>query len=290
MRMAMRHGVTAASLLALLAPAAMAKEPLVLKPSSPWHVDYDRDSCVLARTFGQADELVSLRFEQFAPGHVYQVSTVGRPFRTSALNKKVALTLGKGGLEREVTAMAGSSQDGRPAMTFQLHLAHRLGDGEDQWRGLQAEEEAAIDQIGIGWKSPGAELVLATGPFDKPLQAMRTCMDELLTHWGIDPAKHKTLAKPAMPKTNPAGWASSDDYPKSAAFQGQSALVHFRLTVGPDGRVKDCSIQNATKGEEFATQTCRLISQRGRFSPAIDAEGNPIASYYVNTVRWQMGR
>ncbi|NML94723.1 hypothetical protein HHL27_13695 [Novosphingobium sp. TW-4] len=69
-------------------------------------------------------------------------------------------------------------------------------------------------------------------------------------------------------------------------MMGASAIVYFRLMVGPDGNPTGCHIQQATNSPEFTDFTCKLLMKRARFAPALDAAGNPTASYYTNSVRW----
>jgi TonB family protein len=62
--------------------------------------------------------------------------------------------------------------------------------------------------------------------------------------------------------------------------------VHFRLSVDARGKVSDCHIQRSTRPEGFDEAVCEVLMHRARFKPALDAEGKPMASYYINTVRF----
>lgn len=121
-----------------------------------------------------------------------------------------------------------------------------------------------------------------------PLAALGKCIDNLLTHWGIDVEKHKTLKREAKPAESPDRWVVTGDYPRKMLDAGQPAIVNFRLSVGADGVPTGCHIQSTTRPKEFDDAVCKSVMRRASFIPALDAEGKPLASYYRNTVRFQI--
>ena len=117
--------------------------------------------------------------------------------------------------------------------------------------------------------------------------AMDRCIDQLLTTWGLDPAVQRALQHGPVPLNNPSDWVRSTDYPSSAA--NRSSVINFRLAIGADGAVTGCHIQSGLSVADFAAATCQLVARRARFSPALDAAGKPVTSFYANTVRWVSG-
>jgi TonB family protein len=124
---------------------------------------------------------------------------------------------------------------------------------------------------------------------DKPMDAMRVCLDELITHWGIDAAANRTLTRRAVPKSDPRHWLTPDDFPAQMMREQKSGVVNFRLMIDPDGTPTKCVVQTPG-GSAFDETTCNVLKRRARFAPALDASGRPIASFYVNTVRWLVPR
>ena len=59
--------------------------------------------------------------------------------------------------------------------------------------------------------------------------------------------------------------------------------------VSAEGVPTKCAIQQATSSPEFTKLTCDLLVKRARFSPALDRDGKPVASFYTNSVRWLAG-
>jgi periplasmic protein TonB len=81
------------------------------------------------------------------------------------------------------------------------------------------------------------------------------------------------------------GLIGNDDYPPSAIDNNEQGTVVVNLTIGPSGRVTGCS-PSGSASSTLKTATCRLLTARARFSPAQDANGNPVSSNYSQTIKW----
>lgn len=73
---------------------------------------------------------------------------------------------------------------------------------------------------------------------------------------------------------------SARDYPRATRDLRLGSEVTIALTVGTDGRVKDCRIHRPGRDAEADRITCRLATERFRFRPATDASGHPVVSTY----------
>lgn len=91
-----------------------------------------------------------------------------------------------------------------------------------------------------------------------------------------------------IPRGNPGNWANTNDYPSIALQKEMEGTTGFRVTVGPDGRVTDCTIVLSSGSAELDTATCNNVSRRARFEPARDAAGKPTNGSYSNRVRWEI--
>ena len=92
--------------------------------------------------------------------------------------------------------------------------------------------------------------------------------------------------KGAAPKGNPGNWATSNDYPSRALREEREGTTGFRVTVGTDGKVTDCSVTRSSGSPDLDQATCDNIRRRARFNPAMDGEGNPTTGSYASTIRW----
>ncbi len=98
----------------------------------------------------------------------------------------------------------------------------------------------------------------------------------------------KNLAAPAKPKNNPGSWATTNDYPTRALSQEREGTTTFRVTVGADGKVADCSVTGSSGHGDLDAATCSNVKRRARFEPAKDASGNPTTGSYSNRVTWRI--
>ncbi len=79
---------------------------------------------------------------------------------------------------------------------------------------------------------------------------------------------------------------SARDYPRETRDARIGDSVTIVLTVGADGRVKNCRIHRASKDAEANRITCRLATERFRFRPATNAGGDPVESVFGWQQRW----
>lgn len=299
MGVVLRISIMCFALLALVsgAPVGAASEPVVLQPSSSWQLDFADDSCRLGREFGTGDDRTLLYFERYAPGDGFYLVVAGEPLRILGDRERAQLRFGPAFGFHEAFFRTGSMGDLQPAMIVSSWSLDRpepsdddrsfaappLGEGPDGQR-ITADQEKAVEWLDVTLY-PGARSVrLATGSMGKPLAAMRDCTQELMTHWGIDVEAHRHLSRRAEALSSPGTWMSSNDFPRAALFAGERALVFFRLGIDTNGKIDGCHIQHSTGREEFEAAVCKAISRNGEFSPALDAAGKPIASYWISSV------
>lgn len=90
----------------------------------------------------------------------------------------------------------------------------------------------------------------------------------------------------ARPRNNPAQWVSTIDYPSAALRRGDQGLVRFELSVGTDGKATSCRVTAASGAPELDAATCKLVTQRARFEPAMDSTGVKVSGAYTGSIRW----
>ena len=70
------------------------------------------------------------------------------------------------------------------------------------------------------------------------------------------------------------------DLPSGGREMRLGSFVNVALTVGADGRVKECRIFRASSDAEADHTVCQLAVARFRFRPATDRSGNPVESVF----------
>lgn len=86
------------------------------------------------------------------------------------------------------------------------------------------------------------------------------------------------LSRGASARGNVGAWFPQDAYPAQALRAGAEGRASVSLSVSATGKVTDCRIVSGTGNAALDTATCRLAIRNGRFEPARDAAGNPVAT------------
>ncbi len=90
----------------------------------------------------------------------------------------------------------------------------------------------------------------------------------------------------ATPAGDPGTWVLPEDYP-SAALQGsKEGMTGFVLDIDSAGRVDQCSVTQSSGASDLDEATCRLITQRALFKPAVDARGQAMPGRFRSRVKW----
>lgn len=295
----MKQPMTALALtVALVAPASEAKQPLRLSPSSKWHVNYAPDSCRLARAFGTGDDEVLLLLDRFQPGPRVHMTLVGEPLKVRSDNRRITLRFGPNDPPFDKQFTPATVDGGRAALVLSGGLyisgydpswAEVEGD-DDGTRPLPVVDPALYGAIrDLELRIPGKQaVVLETGSMLDAERVLAACTDDLLRGWNIDVPAHRTLSRRVAPVGSPGKWMNSSDYPADMWIRGNQALVFFRLVVDAEGKPASCHIQQSTRPQAFDDAVCNGLMKRASFTPALDAAGRPIASYYLNSVRFKM--
>jgi len=87
---------------------------------------------------------------------------------------------------------------------------------------------------------------------------------------------------------NPASWVTNEDYPPEALRNNEQGSVGIAFTVKPNGRVSDCKVVQGSGSQLLDRTTCALITERARYSPALDAEGRAVDQTLRLRFRWQI--
>lgn len=112
-----------------------------------------------------------------------------------------------------------------------------------------------------------------------------------------------TVAPPAPPPPPPgpskargvkpkgqAGWAGriQSNYPTRAAREEREGRVGVRVQIGPDGRVTACSVSGSSGSPDLDEAACDGMTRYARFDPALDRDGNAIASSYQTAIVYKL--
>jgi TonB family protein len=280
-------GLLALALGAMPVRAAAAEEPRTMTPSSSWVVDYADDSCALRRAFAQGTDKAILEMRQFAPNNQFQISVISDTLHVNRTVPRVRFEPDETWFEAEGAMLSDAGQFSGFVYwdSLRRHDTEPNGESLPVWTD---EDRAAREQSITGLSVRRVferEFLLQTGAMHAPMEAMRSCLDELLTHWGLDAAAQRTLSRPAMPR-NLQEWARriQERYPSAMLRKMKSGVVAVRLIVRPDGKPASCHVQVRLSDPLFDQSACEGLMRYAEFEPALDAQGAPIASYYTTRI------
>jgi hypothetical protein len=275
------------------AAAHAAGQPLLMTPSSDWTVDHAADSCALRRTFSGGEDTASLELRQFMPGDSFDI-TIGSDtlWRTRGA-PHIRHRPDEDWLDPPRPSFLGNGDWHGVRFNDSLRPAPSMPSGE-AWPAWPDEDrdarEAAVTELAVAG-SFERQLTLQTGGMHAPMEAMRACLRELITHWGLDSSVQETLSRRVQP-IEQRTWAQQifDEYPVDMLRQGKSGRVQIRLMVGIDGKPTNCVAIKGPAEPSFETAACASTMRYSRFEPALDAQGQPVASYWGSTLVYETRR
>ena len=101
--------------------------------------------------------------------------------------------------------------------------------------------------------------------------------------FGRGRADHGRIAPPG-PRARPL--FSADDYPPAALRNEEAGTVRFRVAIGPNGRVGECTITGSSGSAALDGATCRILRSRLRYAPA--RPGAPVAGADLGWVSYRL--
>lgn len=256
-------------MIVLAMAAAAVAAPLA--PVGKWNLNYSKDSCILARQYGDAARPVTVDFEAIPLSGGVELLIAEPRFDDEFSNGPVAIDWG------------GQAGDGwyrsYPTNKAGKHLT-RITAERSLFAGRKEPLTATFRLRRDRTFSYRVESSAAA------MASLQTCLDKTLVDWGIDPAAEAAIATPARAMPGEKDWLRWTDYPSSAVARGQQGISMLLWKVDAAGHVADCRAVIPSGLAELDKAGCDAITRRGRYTPALDAAGNAVPSYKVRRVVW----
>lgn len=293
----MRRAIVAlASLTTVLAANPAHAEPVVLKPSSPWNVEFADEKCRLSRIFGQGDARHLLLIEQFGPETRFIMTAAGPSFERFKDREVTGLKFLSARDEIEIKPFLGTITDFGPAVvassvpsaqkaeTIPSPDSERIVTGLPH---LDTDSAKEIEFVSLR-QTKGGEVRLISGPLDDAFAVLNQCTADLVSVWGLNVEQQRAASKrPRWIDPEKVTKKILDSYPSSAVRQGEQGLLRMRLMVNEVGGVESCLIISATKTKKLDGPPCRIM-QKAQFEPALDAEGKPMRSFFLTAITYTL--
>lgn len=271
------------STLIALALAFQAIEPA--KESSPkaqtltqarWEIDYGNAKCRLIRHFVAAGQPYRLTIDRDWTFGGYQWALYGSALPLHSSMKSVEIALSRND-DRRLKLKSYAVTEGEE------RLAWADPDGL-LFNGMREGDRFRITT------TKSLDLSLDLTNLTGAVKALEKCEDDMWGNWGFDPQQIRSLSKRAEPSTYAGRWVTNNDYPRADFVNRNEGMTNFLLNVDAKGAATHCRIVDSSGFPSLDKQTCALLLARAAFDPARDADGNPVASFYINRVRWQVPR
>ncbi|MGY4399155.1 TonB family protein [Sphingomonas sp. UYAg733] len=259
--------------LALVAPPAPSAAGQALAPSGKWAVEYADSLCLLSRDFGSGDAQVKLGIRPTRLGSFTQLVVV-RPENVV-----------KGGRGDAQVVLMPSGISAKASYTTRTPVK---GIGRITIIGIKSAELANLassTEIAITLGKSSTIRVLPKG-IAKAMAALRTCEDDLLASWGVDPKKQAALIKRPDPIGSVGDFWPPDNYPSAARQAEEQGAVLVGYIVLANGRVANCRVLASSKSAALDKATCSTVVKLGRYRPAIGPDGKPTDAFETNRVTW----
>lgn len=256
--------ILAAATAAAPAPADPPAAPL--KPLGKWIADWGDASCHIVQRYGDAAAPITLAIRPSINGDVIRLMLSEKGYRATADHFPVKVG---------------------DVATTALGFTPRKSKIEVTWINL---DRAAFDRLAaapmLQLRARWIKLDLSTQGLAAAVRAMDRCNADLRAVWNADAAGEARIATPAQPRTSIADMFSSEDYPTQAINEGKGGTTAMSVLVDEQGVVKDCVIEVHSGVATLDAQTCLVVKERGRFTPARDAQGKAIKSRLFYRFRW----
>lgn len=239
-----------------------------LAPSGKWVVQYEKEMCLGSRAFGPADARTTFVFR---PG----ISIVGGGRELYVL----APESGGGGVRRG-QAIVTLIPSGVPTKLDYVSWQPKGTKTRAYRTYADADLIAAMTgSTGLTFAAGKDSFSLATGNVKPVLTALKTCSEDLLRTWGVEPGAEAQPASGASPVT----WFPQDIYPAAAKRRGAQGRTVVVVTVSPEGSPTACRVV-INADPDLDTTTCRMAMRNSRFEKAPDS----LERHAVLAVRWEL--
>lgn len=295
----------AAGLVAANAQAAD-DDSQTFRPSTSWAADFGDDYCRLVRTFSNGKDEVSLAFERIEPTSLVRIMVVGDSVRLYRRATTIGYNFLPAGDSRSTQLLRAKASEGKQMLilagvNFGPDLAAFFappgaGGGPPPGVAAGAPPAPGTPLYNAEWEAGFLDNVsglaltegtlspvrIETGPMKEAVGILRDCTYDLLSYWGVDGEKHRTISRTVVPEsgiTLPQGVVGFQDFGKLAGGANQ-----IRLMIDAAGKPTDCKVHAASLSDTTNRRICDHLTRNAAFQPALDSAGQPMASYWITSV------
>ena len=271
--------------LALATPALAQDETRSFTMQGSWSLDAGDDYCRLAGVFANGGDEIAFALERNRAENFARLILIGDgivPFRGA---EEMGYRFIPENVQRSARFLRSETGDGRDYFNLGLVSFDEMPSGPPDFAAVYDRADELAFATGInafvfdeGLRQP---IRIETGFMRGPMQALQACTDDLLRVWGLDYEAHQTMTRRAAPVGNAGEWLATGTIPFQdlRLLAGDANVV--RVMVSAEGEPTACFIHQPSLDQRTNASICDQVMELGQFTPALDAEGNPMASYWM---------
>lgn len=242
------------------------------QPTSQWILEFADDKCYATRNYGSSDKPLLLVLKPSPMGEVLQLTVARHDRAGDTLQLPAIVEIG----DHPTIRTSALAWNARRAKIRSLRI------------NLPEEEAGLLARASTLRIFSAGEFgdTFALSNMGNLMKAMKTCVDDLRKHWNIGPeheAKLRTRATGELWR-----YFKEDDYPEKARQSSQGGTVEFALLIDELGRIADCTVIQTSSIAVLDAQSCLVLEERARLTPAMGADGKPTKDAVTNRVTWRM--
>lgn len=285
-----RLALIIATLITFAPSQSLARGSVSFEPTSKWSLDRNQESCTLMREFAAENNVAYLVLRRFGPGARLQVVVYSDV--SDGSNKQFEFRFGSDAEWRETAGVFLKMEDDVAGVILDTSIATEeqreavLGPPVEGAKPTHTQLElvelhaiGSADTVELK-RAFDKDIVLRSGPLSAALKGLQDCSDKLLADWGFDPAQQALLTRLAEPE-KPDRIYEHFPYPKTSRWSVGSTLLNIRMNIGADGTVEECHITLRPEHAGYEEKACKKLQREVKFNPALDANGSPVASYWI---------
>jgi hypothetical protein len=272
---------------------ARAEELVELAPSSQWSMEWAENKCRLVRFFGPEDNRHLLVIEQFWPAETVSLAMAGPAFAKADVDAPTGLRYSEGQEPFDGQLSKGTIDSYGTALFYTtIGLAPPPVPAPDasapvtKFPALDTAQAATTAFVGLTQK--GKEVRFRTGSLAPAFRMLNQCSQDLVKFWGIDIERHLTATRMPVFVNEKRMSADIMDYIPFHKLGGERGIMRLRVLVSEAGAVEDCALLEAPNVAFLEPPICKWI-KKAKFEPALDAQGQPMRSYYATTIAYSVG-
>lgn len=100
------------------------------------------------------------------------------------------------------------------------------------------------------------------------------------------PPPPPVISQAAGAKGDEKQWVTTDDYPPGALREGREGVTKLAWQINEQGKVENCQVVSSSGSPDLDETACRLLTRRGKYTPAKDQNGRPMRSTASRSIRW----